>query len=407
MILSYEAVDHQGQSRADSIEAIDESEARQRLRGQGLYVTRIERAESRDVAHSSSPPASRKGGCRLPPRILAQMTRQLAMLLRAGSGIVPALSAIARQQRRPEHVAVFQEVVNSLEEGQTLTDALRKQPRAFGPIYTAIVAAGEASGTLAEMLERLSTIVGKARTLRKKILGALAYPALLTAMCFGITLVLLFFVLPRFNDMFVQLGVETPAVTHALLSLGVILRNGWPFVFVGIALSVFAGSAVFASEAGRQWASDVQLRIPMIGRLRRRLILGQVLRTMGMLLDSRVGILETIELVRRSTRNRRFQSLFGRLEEAVTSGNRVSGAFEDSGVTEPFICQAIHTGEDSGNLGGAMLFCADVMDEDNEELVTLLMRLLEPLILIVMGVFVGGVASSLFIPLFDMTSAIR
>jgi type II secretory pathway component PulF len=257
------------------------------------------------------------------------------------------------------------------------------------------------------MFDRLSVIVSKTRAMRKKILGALAYPCLLTAMCSHIFLVLLFFVIPRFNDMFIQLGVEAPASTKMLLSTAAAVRTYWPLLAGAVILVAAGVSWLVTSDRGKAWLSDLQVMIPLLGRLRSRLIQGQVFRTMGTLIESRVNVLETLGLVRASTRNRRFQSLFDALEAALQSGGRLSTTFESSGIVEPYICQAIHTGEDSGNLGGAITFCADMLDETNEELINLIMKLLEPLILIVMGAAVGGVAISLFMPLFDLTAGIR
>lgn len=360
-----------------------------------------------DGARGPVVPAGTVPATRLPLKILVQITKQLSVLLRAGSGVVPALSAIQRQMKRPGHAALLGVLINDLEDGSTLTAALRRHPRIFDAVYAAIVAAGEASGALTEMLERLAGIVGKRRALRKKIVGALAYPTLLVAMCANIMMVLLFFVLPRFADMFVQLGVETPSVTRAMLYIAALLRDYWPLILAGA--GAIAGLCVWAAlhDAGRQWASNIQLSIPLVGGLRAKLIQAQIFRTMGMLLESGVGVLETLELVRESTRNRRFQQLFSSLEQVVTSGGRLSSAFEDSGLVEPSFCQAIYTGEDTGNLGGTLTFCADVLDESNEELITMVMRLIEPVILIGMGVVVGAVAIALFLPLFDMTSAIK
>ena len=410
MILTYDAIDAGGCSMTDSIEAQNAREAVEQLRRRGLYVKKISEPRggmksAEGGARAAKPKLS--ASVRLPLKPLVLITRQLAMLLRAGSGLVPAVSAIQRQMTKPNHAALLGKLVNDLEDGMTLTQTLQKHPRTFDAVYCAIVAAGEASGTLTEMFERLSVIVGKRRALRKKILGALAYPALLIAMCFNIMLVLLFFVLPRFNAMFVQLNVETPTTTKALLSVSVVLRNYWPvLLFVAAALS---GAAAWAStsRAGRQWLSNVQLFIPVVGRLRSRLIQGQIFRTMGMLLESRVDVLDTLDLVRESTRNSRFQKLFSDLQEAVTSGGRLSTAFEASTIVEPYICQAIYTGEDSSSLGASMSFCADMLDECNEEFITMVTKLIEPLILIIMGFVVGGVAISLFVPLFDMTSAIK
>ena len=409
MQLTYDAVDARGNATSDTIEAADIRDAANLLRKRGLYVTRIGEESSTRVKRTKSSVVATdreaRAGLRL--RTLSQFTRQMAMLLKSGAGLVPALSAIGRQLKRQRESTLTRRLIADLEDGLTLTDALRKHSGTFDSVYCAIVQAGEASAKLPDMFERLSDIVGKRRTMRKKILGALAYPALLVGMCANIILVLLFFVLPRFNDMFTQLGVEVPITTKWLLNIGVGIRSYW-FLLVGMAALV-AGGIVWLtrSAAGRQWACDIQLSIPVLGQLRSRLIQGQVLRTMGMLLESGVGVLETLALVRDSTRNRHFQSLFDSLEESVTSGGRLSTAFESSSLVDAYVCQAIQTGEESGNLGGAIMFCADNIDESNEELINVITRLIEPVILIGMGVVVGGVAISLFMPLFDLTSAVR
>jgi type IV pilus assembly protein PilC len=144
-----------------------------------------------------------------------------------------------------------------------------------------------------------------------------------------------------------------------------------------------------------------------MGRLMSKLIQGQVFRTMGLLLESRVGVLDALDLTRGATSNAQFQALFDDVEQAVTSGGQLASAFEHSGVIEPYICQAVRTGEDSGNLGGAITFCADILDETNTEVINALTKLIEPVILIGMGLVVGTVAISLFMPLFDLTSAVN
>jgi len=405
MILTYDAINAEGHSVNDTIEASGPKAAVQELRRQGLYVTRVSERSHRKAGRAVRLDSSK--AVRLPLKTLVLFTRQLAMLLRAGCGIVPAVTAIKRQMKKAGQAALLGKIIEDLEDGVRLTDALRKHPRTFDPVYCAIIAAGEASGTLTEMFERLASIVGKRRALRNKIVGTLAYPALLVFMCGNILLVLVFFVLPRFNNMFVQLGVDTPATTKFLLSIGNFVAGYWPVVLGVLIASGMGMAAILTSANGRQWLSNVQIRIPVFGRIRSRLIQGQVFRTMGTLLESSVGVLDTLELVSESTRNNRFQKLFGDLEDVVTSGGRLSSAFEASGLVEPHTCQAIHTGEDSSNLGGALTYCAEMLDETNSELINVVMRLMEPVILIGMGLVVGGVAISLFLPLFDLTAAIR
>ena len=405
MILTYEALDAQGHRTSDTVDAMSEQEAREQLRRRGLYVTRLKQPAARggrSLAHRE-----RGEFAALPLKTLVLFTRQMAMLARAGSGVVPAITAVRRQMRKPAQGALLDDIIAHLEDGASLAEALRRHPQTFDPVYCAIVAAGEASAKLTEMFDRLASIVGKRRAMRNRVAGALAYPALLTVMSTGILLVLLFFVLPRFDAMFRQLHVQTPALTRFMLGTAHVLTTYWPVVVLGTALCAAGGFFLVTSDRGKQWISDIQLCIPLLGRLRARLIQMQIFRTMGTLVQSGVGVLDTLELARGSTRNGRFQRLFDEMHEAVTSGGQLSAAFENSGVMDPSVCQAVRTGEDSGNLGEALTYCADVLDEINTELINTLVRLVEPAILIGMGLFIGCVAVSLFLPLFDMTSALR
>ena len=409
MILTYDAVDAGGQRRHDSIEAATQSEALDKLRQQGLYVTKID--ESKASAKRSSRatavvrPSSREP--RLPLKVLTQVTRQLAMLLRAGSELVPGLQAIQRQLKNPNYKRQIGAIVNDLEEGAPLSEALLKHPRSFDAVYCAIVAAGEASGSLSPMFDRLTHVVGKRRAIQRKIIGALAYPALLIAMSTNISLVILLFVLPRFDAMFKQLHVDTPATTKMLLSVSALIQNHGVAILAGVILIVGSIVATLMRPAGRQWIIDVQIFIPVLGNLRSRLMQGAAFRTLGTLLESGVGLLEALALASETTKNATFRKLFAALEDSVVSGGGMAATFESSGLVDPAICQAIQTGEECGNLGIAFSFCADTFDETNEELITTVMRLVEPVILIGMGFVVGTVAVSLFMPLFDMTSAIK
>ena len=407
MILTFEATDAEGRRTTDLLEAADLKNALEELRRRGLFVTHIAETTTQSASALRQDRRSQVDVPRLPLRVLVLFTRQMAMMLRAGSGLVPAVQAIKRQMTNPQHAAVLERIAADLEEGSTLTTALRNHPATFDAVYCAVVAAGEASAALGPMFDRLSDIVRNRRAVRNKILGALAYPALLVTMCGSIICVLLFFVLPRFADMFDQLGVQTPATTQFLLATGDLLRQYWLLCLFILMAGVAAVVWIVGSDRGRQWLSDAQLFLPVIGPLRGRLIQAQILRTMGTLLESGVGVLETLELAATSTRNRRFRTLFDKMEAAVTSGGQISTAFQDSGLVQPHVCQAVRTGEDSGNLGQAMTFCADIQDEANAELINTTMKLLEPAILIIMGFLVGGVALSLFVPLFDLTSAVQ
>lgn len=404
MNLTYQAIDTAGRTVSNVIQAESTRAAVEQLRQKGLMVTSIDQASADQVPQQARTADLDATKLRLPLKQLVLFTRQMAMLLSSGSAVAPALGAIARQMANPSHAGLIRRLREDLEEGNTLAEALCRFPRTFDSSYCAIIAAGESSATLGQMFARLATIVGSRRTIRKKVFGAMAYPALLLMLCCAQITVLLFFVLPRFGDMFATLGAPLPASTKMMLALSDTLVAYW-FVVLAAVLAVGAGLFLAVGTAGgRQWIANVQIRIPLMGRLFGGLIQGQMFRTLGMLLEAHVAVLESLELARRSTTNDRFGTLFDSMEAAVTSGSSISDALEKSGLIAPAICQAVRTGEESGNLGGAMTYAADVLDEDNTELVNTLTKLLEPGIIIIMGVVVGGVAISLFLPMFDITS---
>ena len=407
MNLTYEAIDVAGRTVSDLIQADSVKSAVEQLRQRGLMVTGIEAASDEQAEQHAQHSAAELSDLKLPLKQLVLFTRQMAMLLASGSALVPALAAIARQLKKPEHAGLIRRLREDLEEGATLAEALCRFPRTFEPTYCAVIAAGESSATLPQMFDRLASIVAKRRALRNKVLGAMAYPALLMVLCTAQVAILLFFVLPRFGEMFASLGAPLPSSTKMMLALSDGLVSYWPALAAGVGVAASAVVFLVTTPSGRQWSANMQIRLPFVGRLASGLIQGQVFRTLGMLIEARVAVLESLDLARRATTNDRFQVLFDRVENAVTAGSSFSDAMEVSGLIDPAVCQAVRTGEESGNLGGAMSYAADVLDEDNTELVNTVTRLLEPLIIIVMGVIVGVVAISLFMPLFDITSMVQ
>ena len=406
MNLSYEAVDGAGRTIRNLIEADTVKAAMERLRQKGLMVTQIAAASGAELQRSARA-AQATQAAKLPLKQLVLFTRQMAMLLASGSAVVPALQAIARQMKKPQYTQVIRHLIKDLEGGSGLTEALIRQPQTFQATYCAIIAAGESSATLPAMFTRLAKMVAKQRAIRNKVISSATYPGLLIFLSIGIINLMLFFILPRFNGMFESMGVPLPASTRALLALAAICEGYWPVIVVTV-LSVI-GTLVYLAKTrqGRRWCANAQTKIPVVGKVRNGLIQGQVFRTLGMLIEARVGVLESVDLIRGLTTNEQYQKLFERIEQAVTSGGSFSDALEHSKLVDPAICQAVRTGEDSGNLGGALTYAADVLDEDNEELVSMATKLVEPLILIGMGLLVGVMAVSLFLPLFEMTSLVQ
>ncbi|GIK15891.1 MAG: secretion system protein [Planctomycetota bacterium] len=401
MNLSYEAVDAAGSAVADVIDATDPAEAIERLRRRGLFVKKISEVEAAKATTARAPAT-----LKLPLKPLVFLTRQLAILLKAGSALVPALQVIRRQLKKPAHEAMIRSLINDLEDGLPLADAMRKFPETFDPAYRAVVAAGEASATLPAMMDRLASILVRRRALRNKILGAMTYPLVLLVMSINVVCGMMMFVVPRFAGMFKTIGVEIPWSTQFLLNVSGWLEQYWAIpagaaIVLGVGLFLLLGS-----KPGRRVLVNVQTEIPLMKRLTSRLIQARIYRTLGTLIECRVGVLDALELSREITGNRRFRRLFDDIVEALTSGDRISSVLLRSDFIEPSLAYSIQTGEENGALGPSISYCADILEEENAELIAAMTRLVEPMILVVMGVVVGGVAISLFLPLFDVTAAL-
>ncbi|NOX59993.1 MAG: type II secretion system F family protein [Planctomycetes bacterium] len=406
MNLVYEAIDTKGRNVQDTVQAASIKEGVEALRRQGLFVTHVAPATVEAAQGAAARDKGSAGSTRLPIKQLMMFTRQISMLLTSGSALVPAINAVAAQMKNPSHRLILDIIKDDLEQGLSLTDALRKHPGAFDASYCAVVAAGESSATLPQMFNRLATIIGKRRATRNKIIGALIYPALLMGLSFNIMGVMMFFVVPRFSEMFVNLGVELPMSTKVIMAVADTLKSQWILILLAVIAIISGLVYLLRTTAGKQILSNAQTRVPLLKILMSRLIQGQTFRILGMLLEARVGLLESLELARGVTTNDQFQGMYDTLEDSVTRGESISQAIERCGLVSPSVVQAIRTGEQSGRMGEAVSFVADILDEENTELLGTATKLIEPLILIFMGFIVGTIAISLFMPLFDMTSAI-
>lgn len=426
MKLAYEAVDAKGKKVHSTLQAATVKAGVEELRRQGLFVTTInaqreegsaraggaaERSGADGAAADRAVEKNRTGPAdlarlRLPLGAKILFTRQVSMLLTSGSALAPALQAVAQQMPNPAHRQLVEALTRDLEQGLPLAESMRKYPKCFDSAYCAVVAAGESSASLPKMFSRLAAILGKRRATRNRVIGALIYPSMLIVLSVGILAVMLFFVVPRFAGMFGSIGVPLPVSTKVLLALAELIRSIWP-ALLGLGLAGLGGLYfLIRTDAGRQVAANLQVRIPLIGRVASRLIQAQAFRILGMLVEARVGLLDALDLARGVTRNDLFQKMFTDLVDAVTRGDSLSGALEHHKLLSAPVVQALRTGEQSGRLGEAVSYIADVLDEENGELLNTLVRLIEPAILIGMGLVVGTVAISLFMPLFDMTSAV-
>jgi len=405
MKFRYTAVDKLGKTNSDTLEANDTLDATEKLRKQGLFVTDIHPEETRlDYAHHHHHGHKRVGaGRRL--KSIAMFTRQLQVLVSTGTPLVQALSALERQAKDDRWRSVVVGLRTKVEEGATLSAAMADHPNYFDSVSRSLVAAGESSGNFESMLDRLASLARKQLHVRSSIVGAMVYPCLLIVVSIAVLSVMLCFVLPRFAELFKTLDSGLPPTTQFLMVLSNILRNYWYAVIGSIVGTVFGLRLWAKSPRGKVALDTIILRLPQFGKITRSFCTARVTRLLGVLIESKVPLIDAIQLTRGATTNHHYTQLLNAAEQSVTRGEPISTAFSNPKLIDPSVCEAIKNGERSGQVGALLLNMSDFLDEDNETIIKSLTSIIEPVILIILGVLVGFVALSMFLPLFDLTSA--
>ncbi|MBK8915616.1 MAG: type II secretion system F family protein [Phycisphaerales bacterium] len=405
MLFAFTAIDARGERLAETFEAEDLGAAQRELISRGLMVLSLEPARGHGgvLASLRGSRTAARPAARL--RELAVFARLMSMMLRAGASVIPALSAIREQPARPAFQALLTDLSERVESGATLHEAMSRHGRVFSGAVRTVIAAGEATGALADSFARLSQLLDARMRIRRTIVGALIYPAMLLLMAVGVTLTMSLFVLPRFTDLFKMLNTPTPAVTQIMLDAGSLLRDQWAWVIGGPLAVCAALGAWLRSAAGRDRMSGLILHVPVLGRAVGGVLLAGLLSTWAALLRSRVPLLEAVREAREAVAHPRFRALVADVETAITEGRTLSGVLRESRLAPPTVVATLQIGEESGRLGESMEFVAAWLEEDNDALIRSLTRALEPAILIFMGLLVGGVAIGLFLPLFDIATA--
>ena len=404
MKFRYAAYDKSGKECVDVIDCADATEAIEQLRRQGLYVTNVEAASGSATATNTSDASSRKvKGKKL--KHLVTFTRQLQVLIASGMPLVQALQALERQAKDPKWKKVVEDLRTRVEEGSSLSEAMDADPDSFDTITRSLVAAGEQSGKLEQLMDRVARLIRKQQHIRSSVRGAMVYPCLLIGISVIVLNILLVFVLPRFTGLFDQLDTPLPPTTKIVMAASNAVRGYWWLIGLVILGAVFGVRAWMGSPNGRRTIDRVVVRLPMFGPIVRAFITARIVRLLGVQIDSYVPLLEALRLTRMSAGNLEYAELIARAEDAATRGQPVSSAFMDTWLIEPSVAEAMNSGEQTGKVSELLLNVADFLDEENEVVVRSLTSIIEPVILIVLGVMVGFVALSMFLPLFDLTAA--
>ncbi|MEM9295497.1 MAG: type II secretion system F family protein, partial [Planctomycetota bacterium] len=332
-------------------------------------------------------------------------SHQLAVMIDTGVPISEAMACIVSQTPNPAFQAVLDRVASVIRGGDKLSTALQAHPRIFPRVMISLVEAAEASGGLGQMLERVSEYLAKERAIVAKARGALTYPAVMLGLALVIVVGLVMFILPRFEKLYTAKGSALPGPTQVLLGVSnAITAQPWAWLAGGVGLAV-AFALYRRTDAGRRQLDALRLAAPVIGPLTRQLFLARATRLMGTLFAAGVPILDIIRLVRKVTRSHRYEQLWDHVSAHLERGGQLSDALEGSELIPPDVRQMILAGEKSGRLEQVLTKVADFSETEFDERVKTATQLLEPMMIVAMGVFVGFLALALLLPVFQASTA--
>lgn len=387
-------------TRKGEMEAPDENTVRTRLTQQGIAPSKI-KPKPKDILENIS---------FLQPKITEKnviiFARQLSTMIDAGLPIVQCLDILVAQEENATLRKVLRDVKNTVEGGSTFADALKKYPKYFDTLFINMVASGEAGGVLDVILRRLSAYIEKMAKLKARVKGAMTYPIATLVIAAVVVAVILVWVVPVFESMFADFGSALPTPTQLIVDASRGLKNNIWFVLGGLVAVIFAFKMFYRSTPGRWMVDSFVLKIPAIGDLIRKVAVAKFTRPMGTMLASGVPIIESLNLVAEAAGNKVLERAIYDTRDSISEGQTMADPLTESGVFPGMVCSMIAVGESTGALDAMLEKIADFYDEEIDQAVDNMTSLIEPFMLVFLGVIVGGLVVAMYLPVFQMAGAV-
>ena len=368
------------------------------LRREQILVTQI------SPLKEAAPKAAKPSGKSVSAKNLAVFTRQFSVMIDAGLPLVQCLEILGTQEEDKNFASVILATRTDVESGASLADAMKKHPKAFDPLFTNMIAAGEAGGILDTILKRLATYIEKAVKLRGQVKSAMIYPIAVIVIAVLVVGVILWKVIPTFASLFSGLGAELPLPTRIVIAASNGLVRFMPFVLVGIGAAVFAFRAYYNSTNGRRVIDAITLKLPVLGQLMRKIAVARFCRTLSTLLASGVSILEALDITARTAGNAIIEEAIMTTRKSIERGETIAAPLKETNVFPSMVVQMISVGEATGALDTMLGKIAEFYEEEVDTAVAGLLTLLEPIMIFFLGVVVGGIVIAMYMPIFDLIS---
>ncbi|RPH51536.1 MAG: type II secretion system protein GspF [Desulfobacteraceae bacterium] len=406
-VYEYVALDEKGRQRKGFLDATGVAAARQQLREQGVYPVEVHQAQEKKSA-SLSGILDISLSKKVSAKEVSVFTRQLSTLLGAGIPLVPSFGVLLAQTKNPPLEKILTQIRGDLNEGKSLTAGMESFPRIFPPFYTNMVKAGEASGTINLVLERLADFSENQQALRSRLRSALAYPLIMLLIGSMVIFLLMTFVVPKITEIFSDMKQTLPLITIILIAVSNFLKSFWWLIL----LLIFSGIAVFkyltaGTQAGRRLWDSVRLKSPVWGPVNRKIAIARFSRTLATLLQSGVPLLTAMDIVRNVVNNIFIGETIEQAAKNVEEGQSLSVPLAQSGIFPPMVTEMIAVGEQSGSLEKMLNQIAVTYETEAQSDIMVMTSLLEPIMILAMGLIVGFIVVSILLPIFEMNQLIR
>ncbi|MEE4242835.1 MAG: type II secretion system inner membrane protein GspF [Desulfopila sp.] len=405
-VYEYKALDKAGKNCKGIIDADSTGSARKKLRARGHYPISIQENSARSRRKEGGKQVSLRFFDRITSKEIHIFTRQLATLLGARIPLVPSLSSLISQTENPAFKKIIAQIKESVNEGKTLTNAMAEHPRVFSNIYLNMIRAGEASGSLDIVMEKLADFGEKQEALKGKLTAALIYPCVMALICIGVLFILITYIIPNITQVFVEMDRILPLPTRILIGMSDFLIAYWFVVAALAVLVIVAGRFFIQSKRGRYLWDYILLKLPVVGTVLQKIILARFSSTLGSLLESGVGLIASMEIVKTIMNNSRISQVVDEAIVQIREGKSMTISLSNSPWFPPMFVQMVGVGEQAGTLEKMLRKVADAYEREVESAVLGMTALIEPIMIVLMGGIVGVIILSILLPIFEMNQMI-
>jgi len=399
-VYAYEGKTRQGEIKKGTIEAPNQAVAMARLRQLQIVPQKV-REKGKGLGGNIKLPGMT---AKVTDKDIVIFTRQFATMIDAGLPLVQCLDILGTQSQNPTFKKVILEVKDTVEAGSTFADSIKKHPKIFDELYVNLIAAGEVGGILDTILNRLAQYIEKAMKLKKKIKGAMVYPSTIMAVAVVVVIVLMVFVIPIFSQMFKDMGGTLPVPTQIAIDISNWVTRNIVYLIVAITGSIFGAKAFYNWPKGRKIFDNTILHFPVVGDLIRKVAVARFCRTLGTMISSGVPILDALDICAKTAGNRTVEAAIQKTRVAISEGRTIAQPLQETNVFPNMVVQMIAVGESTGALDAMLTKIADFYDDEVDSAVEALTALMEPALMVFLGIVIGGLVIAMYMPIFNMAA---